>query len=154
VNQVRIERLTSADSSSAKKLFTVMAEVFGEGTAPLDDAYIVRLLDNDAFWAFAAFQSDNIVGGLIAHLLPMTSAERSELFIYDIAVRSGDQRKGIGRQLVGALRKEAEKKGIEVMFVAADNQDLHALDFYRALGGEPSPVTIFSFTERSKKRDR
>jgi len=40
------------------------------------------------------------------------------------------------------------------MFVAADNQDLHALDFYRAMGGEPSPVTIFSFTERSKKRDR
>jgi hypothetical protein len=34
---------------------------------------------------------------------------------------------------------------IAELFVAADNEDTHALDFYRALGGTASPVTIFEF---------
>jgi aminoglycoside 3-N-acetyltransferase I len=31
------------------------------------------------------------------------------------------------------------------VFVPADNDDQHALDFYRALGGSPSSVTFFTF---------
>jgi len=33
------------------------------------------------------------------------------------------------------------------VFVPADNEDDDALDFYRALGGTPSSVTFFSFSE-------
>lgn len=35
--------------------------------------------------------------------------------------------------------------GIDLVFVPADNVDIHALDFYRALGGVAAPVTIFEF---------
>jgi aminoglycoside 3-N-acetyltransferase I len=34
------------------------------------------------------------------------------------------------------------------MFVAADNEDVHAIDFYKALGGTDSPVTMFTFDTR------
>jgi hypothetical protein len=34
------------------------------------------------------------------------------------------------------------------VFVAADAEDAAATDFYRAIGGQPAAVTIFTFSER------
>lgn len=124
-----------------------MAEVFDEECEDLGDGYLDRLLCREGFWAIAAFTDDDeLIGGLTAHTLPMTRAEASEIFIYDIAVRSDQQRKGVGRLLMTELRREAANAGIQDVFVAADDDDVHALDFYRALGGVPSPVTFFTFS--------
>jgi aminoglycoside 3-N-acetyltransferase I len=147
--EMRLKRLKAGDRELAKVLFTVMAEVFGEGSGELSDGYIDQLLDREDFWAIAAFTDNDIVGGLTAHTLPMTRAQSSEIFIYDIAVRSEHQRKGIGRRLIAELRAQAADMGIQDLFVPADNEDVHALDFYRALGGEAAPVTIFTFTDAS-----
>jgi aminoglycoside 3-N-acetyltransferase I len=87
----------------------------------------------------------DVVGGLTAHSLPMTRTESSEVLIYDIAVRSDQQGKGIGRQLISTLREAANVAGIADVFVPVDNDDLEALEFYRALGGAPASVTIFTF---------
>jgi aminoglycoside 3-N-acetyltransferase I len=145
--EMQLKRLKAGDRELAKVLFSVMAEVFAEGSEELSDGYIDRLLGREDFWAIAAFAGNDIVGGLTAHTLPMTRAEYSEIFIYDIAVRSEHQRKGIGRRLVEELRAQAADMGITDLFVPADNEDAHALDFYRAIGGEGAPVTIFTFTE-------
>ena len=75
----------------------------------------------------------------------MTSTEAVEVFIYDLAVRPDHQRQGVGRHLVTELRNSAAASGIANVFVAADNDDVQALDFYRALGGRSSPVTLFAF---------
>ncbi len=135
-------------------MFAMMAEVFREpGEAPgksLSDAYVDRLLARPDFWAIAALAGDEVVGGVTAHTLPMTRAECSEIFIYDIAVRSDQQRKGVGRQLMTALRESAAGMGIHDVFVPADNDDLHALEFYRALGGVAAPVTHFTFSSDEK----
>ena len=156
---MHLKRLKAGDRELAKVLFNVMAEVFEEDSEELSDGYeelsngyIDRLLGREDFWAIAAFADENIVGGLTAHTLPMTRAQYSEIFIYDIAVRSDHQRKGIGRGLVAELRAQAAGVGIRELFVPADNEDVHALDFYRALGGEAAPVTIFTF--RDPKNDR
>jgi aminoglycoside 3-N-acetyltransferase I len=76
----------------------------------------------------------------------MTRAEASELFIYDLAVRPEFQRQGVGRALIAALRVAGAAEGISEAFVPADNEDTHALDFYRAVGGDPAGVTMFSFS--------
>ena len=144
---MRLKRLTAGDREPAKVLFTLMAKVFDEGSEELSDGYVDRLLGREDFWAIAAFVDNDIVGGITAHTLPMTRAQDFEIFIYDIAVRSEHQRKGIGRRLVEELRAQAASMGITDLFVPADNEDAHALDFYRALGGEAAPVTIFTFTE-------
>jgi len=124
----------------------MMAEVFEEECEHLSDGYIDRLLSRGDFWAIAAFVGADIIGGVTAHTLPMTRTESSEVFIYDIAVRGDQRRKGIGRRLMTALREAAAAVGIRDVFVPADNDDVHALDFYRALGGMPSPVTFFTFS--------
>lgn len=43
------------------------------------------------FWAIAAFEGDELLGGLSAHTLPMTRSESAEIFIYDIAVQPSHQ---------------------------------------------------------------
>jgi aminoglycoside 3-N-acetyltransferase I len=146
---MRTDRLTIAAPDIARRLFVVMAEVFEEPCVPLGDAYLARLLARDDFWAIAAFDdAGDIIGGITAHTLPMTRAESAEIFIYDIAVRAQNQRQGVGRGLMEALRAAAAAIGIDDVFVPADDDDQHALDFYRALGGAAAPVTIFTFGAR------
>ena len=144
-SNIRVQRLSTEDIALARATFAVMCEVFEDDQPQLSDAYLTRLLARPVFWALAAFDGDRIVGGLTAHALDMTREEATELFIYDLAVHPEFQRRGIGRQLVETLRTEGSRAGLDTVFVAADNPDTHALDFYRALGGEPAPVTVFTF---------
>ncbi len=127
-----------------------MADVFEEAYEGISDRYLDQLLAREAFWALAAFDGDQIIGGITAHSLPMTRTETAEMFIYDLAVRRDHQRTGVGRHLVTDLQAKAAARGIETLFVAADNGDVHALDFYRALGAAASPVTHFAFAPRGK----
>lgn len=140
-------RLGTNERDSARRLFALLAEVFAEPHQPRDDAALDALLARVDFWALAAADDEGLlIGGLTAHLLPMTHHAGSTLFIYDIAVRADHQRRGIGRLLVATLRELAAQHGIDDVFVLADNEDQHALDFYRALGGAASPVTMFDFS--------
>lgn len=143
-----IERIAAGERDRAKELFALLSEVFGEIRRPLSDAYLDRLLQRDSFWAFAAIEEGRVIGGLTAHVLPMTKAEGAELLLYDIAVAEAYQRQGIGRSLIEAARKEAAARGVEATFVLADNQDEHALRFYQKLGATGSPVTFFEWNRR------
>jgi aminoglycoside 3-N-acetyltransferase I len=146
MDEIQVRRLTVLDGDLARKLFLLMSEVFAEECAPLGEDYLRSLLSRPDFWALAAFVDGDVVGGLTAHSLPMTRTESSEVLIYDIAVRGDQRRKGIGRQLISTLREAANAAGLADVFVPVDNDDVEALDFYRALGGQPSPVTIYTFS--------
>ncbi len=50
--------------------------------------------------------------------------------------------------LVLELREAAAAAGFGDVFVTADNEDKHALDFYRAQGATASLVTFITFTAR------
>ncbi len=143
--RVTLRRLASTDLALAHQMFAMMADVFDEGSSPLSDRYVEALLARPELWVIAALRDGQVIGGLTAHTLPMTRAEVSELFIYDLAVRADHQRQGVGRALVAELRRAGAAAGVTDAFVPADNDDVHALDFYRAIGGEPGAVTIFSF---------
>lgn len=143
-----VERLVAHDASSvarAKSLFSMMSKVFETEQHELDEAYVAGLLAREEFWALAATSGDELVGGLTAHALPMTRSMTRELFIYDLAVREDHQRRGVGRLLMAALQRLGAEAGIAVSFVPADDEDEHALEFYRAVGGVGAPVTIFTF---------
>lgn len=146
LDAVTIRRLGPEHVAEACSLFQTIASVFEEGSERLHADYVESILGSPSFWAIGAFAGDEILGGLTAHTLPMTRSADREVFLYDIAVRESWRRRGIGRRLVEFLLEAAAAETINVMFVPADNEDLHALDFYRALGGEASPVTVFTFS--------
>ena len=144
---MQVKRLRLGDRATARALFTLMADVFETEAEALSDGYLDQLLGREEFWAIGAFAGDAPIGGVTAHTLPMTRTESSEIFIYDLAVHPDHQRTGVGRRLVAELRAQAAALGIGELFVPADNEDVHALDFYRAIGGAAAPVTIFTFTQ-------
>lgn len=143
--RIHAVRLTQVDAQVARALFQLMARVFDEPSEELGDEYLLTLLRRPDFWAVAAFMEDELVGGLTANTLPNTRRQSSEIFIYDVAVRADRQRRGVGRMLISTLLAAAEAEGIHDVFVPAENDDNHALEFYRALGCKAAAVTHFSF---------
>lgn len=144
-SSIEVRRLSVVDTDLARKTLHLMAEVFEEPSETLSAAYVGSLLARSDFWVVAALKDGVPIGGVTAHTLPMTRSETKELFIYDLAVQEDHQRQGVGRALIEELRKLAAADGITVAFVPADNEDTHALSFYRALDGAAANVTIFTW---------
>lgn len=142
---IGVQRLGSGDERVARAVFAVMAAAFEEEQRPISDAYLGQLLGRPDMCILAATEGDVVLGGLTAHVLPMTRAEKRELFIYDLAIGPEPQRRGVGRALMAHAHALARAAGATSVFVAADDEDEHALSFYRAVGGEPAPVAMFSF---------
>ncbi len=148
---VEIKRLDLEDVALAQKLFLILQNVFEveNSTAP-SLPYLQRLLQNTSFIVYAALQGEETLGGLTAYVLPMYRVATSEIFLYDIAVKPEFQRKGIGRQLLDALLSYSQQNGFSSVFVPAHEEDTHALDFYRATGGEPEEVVYFTYSTNKK----
>jgi aminoglycoside 3-N-acetyltransferase I len=58
-------------------------------------AYLQRLIGRDYFIALVALQDGEVVGGIAAYELIKFEQERSEIYIYDLAVAATHRRKGI-----------------------------------------------------------
>lgn len=145
---VLVRRLSASDADLAEAVCRVMATTFGEGEG-LPAARLAHLLRDERFWLFAALVDGSVVGGVTAHVLPMTREEGHELFLYDIAVLPSHQRLGIGTRLMQAVIEAGRDRGYLSLFVPAESDDHHALKFYRAIGGEAQGVTFFNFDLRT-----
>jgi aminoglycoside 3-N-acetyltransferase I len=143
---IAIRQLLPGDVAEFSQLVGVFAEVFGmNGFRLPDERYLGPLLAGPAFIVFVARAPDGVIGGLTAHVLPSYYVESSEVYVYDLAVRSEFQRKGVGRKLVEALAGYCRTHGFREFFVQADAPDEHALRFYSALGGIPQRVVHYNF---------
>lgn len=119
-----------------------MLDMFGEafeeietyGAARPGRDYMRRLLASDTFTALAAIKHGKVVGGLAAYELRKFERERSEFYIYDLAVAASHRRLGIATALIMALKKIAAARDGWVVFVQADHGDAPAIALYEKLG--------------------
>jgi len=81
-----------------------------------------------------AMKDDAIVGGLAAYELRKFEQERSEIYIYDLAVAAAHRREGIATALIQDLKKIAAARGAYVIYVQADLGDAPAIALYSKLG--------------------
>jgi aminoglycoside 3-N-acetyltransferase I len=98
--------------------------------------YLKRLLTNDSFIALVALQDGQVVGGIAAYELRKFEQERSEIYIYDLAVLAAFRRQGIATALIKELQAIAATRGAHVIFVQADTtvDDEPAIALYTKLG--------------------
>jgi len=97
-------------------------------------AYLESLLGADHFIPLAALSDDDVIGGLAAYELKKFEQERSEIYIYDLAVAQPYRRRGVATALIEALQPIAAKCGAHVIFVQADRGDAPATALYSKLG--------------------
>ena len=133
-----VERLEPGDVSLMGALSDMFAEAFDEvelhrGKRP-DAAWLGRLLASDAFIALAALQGNDVIGGIAAYELPKYEQQRSEIYLYDLAVAAAHRRQGVATALIMELKKIAAARGAYVIFVQADKGDDPAIALYSKLG--------------------
>ena len=133
-----IRALAADDVSLMNGMLTMFGEAFGEpetyGRARPSAAYLRRLLGSDSFIALAAMHGDEVVGGLAAYELRKFEQERSEIYIYDLAVAAAWRRQGIATALIAKLSEIGRARGAYVIFVQADLGDDPAIALYTKLG--------------------
>lgn len=132
------KQLSVTDLPVLHGLLAMFGEAFAEpdtyqGAVP-SDAYLAKLLGKPHFIALAALDGDEVVGGLAAYELEKFERARSEIYIYDLAVREAHRRKGVATALIRALQEIAEERGAYVIYVQADTGDEPAIALYESLG--------------------
>ncbi len=137
---IDIHHLTANDLPLMSTLLTVFGEAFNENETynakrPSDD-YLRRLLGSEIFIALAAMKNGEVVGGLAAYELLKFEQERSEIYIYDLAILETHRREGIATALIEKLKEIAAARGAWVIFVQADTgiEDEAAIALYTKLG--------------------
>lgn len=145
--KVEIIKVGDTDAYSFKQLLLLFAEVFDltDFQSPTDQ-HLERVLQNESFFAIVASVSDTIVGGITCYVLAPYYSPSPQVYVFDLAVHPRYRRLGFGSRLVQAAIDHSKSLGAEEVFVQADNDDIHALEFYHATGGVPEKVTHFSFT--------
>ncbi|MBD2580372.1 AAC(3)-I family aminoglycoside N-acetyltransferase [Oscillatoria sp. FACHB-1406] len=138
LTNIAIHRLTSKDLALMESMMTLFGRVFNEietytSNRP-SQAYFERLLESDYFIALVALKNNSVVGGIAAYELKKFEQERSEIYIYDLAVAEEHRREGIATALIQELRKIAAARGAYVIFVQADLGDDPAIALYTKLG--------------------
>jgi aminoglycoside 3-N-acetyltransferase I len=133
-----IRALTPVDVMLMEAMLTTFGEAFDEvetySRARPSRAYLARLLGSDSFIALAALKGSEVVGGIAAYELKKFEQERSEIYIYDLAVAAAHRREGIATALIAELKKIAAARGAYVIFVQADLGDAPAIALYTKLG--------------------
>ena len=71
---------------------------------------------------------------MAAYVLQKFEQERSEIYIYDLAVLESHRRQGIATGLINKLREIAREIGAWVIYVQADHGDDPAIKLYESLG--------------------
>jgi ribosomal protein S18 acetylase RimI-like enzyme len=144
--KIEYKKLETGDLDGLTQLIKVYEEVFEmEDFALPATQYLQSLLEKETVIFYVAMIDKKVVGGLTAHVLPSTYFPSSEVYIYDLAVESEFQRKGIGRQLINSLKEYCASLRLKEIFVQADLEDRHAIDFYQATGGIAESVVHFSY---------
>src|SRR5262245_36917804 len=104
-----IQRLAPGDLALMHGLLTAFGEAFDDvhtyGHARPSAAYFERLLGRDSFIALVALLGGDVVGGLAAYELQKFEQERSEIYIYDLAVAAAHRRRGIATALIRELQR-------------------------------------------------
>jgi len=133
-----IRRISPGDVALLEGLLTVFGDAFEDpetySRARPSADYQKRLLGSDTFIALAALKGGVVVGGLAAYELRKFEQERSEIYLYDLAVAATHRREGIATALIRELQAIAAERGAYVIYVQADKVDAPAIVLYSKMG--------------------
>jgi aminoglycoside 3-N-acetyltransferase I len=134
-----VKRLGSSDLDLMRQLLAVYAEAFDDRAtylnSPPSNEYLGRLLRKPGFITIVALDDGSkVAGGLSAYVLEKFESERSEIYIYDLAVLPQHRRRGVATALIDHLVVVGREIGAYVIYVQADLIDGAAIALYSRFG--------------------
>jgi aminoglycoside 3-N-acetyltransferase I len=114
--------------------------------APPGDEWCRDLLADPHVILLVAEDAGQVVGGIGAYMLRKFEQERSEVYIYDLAVAEQHRRRGIATALIAEIRRLARQNGAWMIFVQGDKGDEPALALYRKLAASEERPYHFDIT--------
>ncbi len=135
---VTITRLGPGGMARMRALNAVFGQAFDDPQTYQPDMppdhILLRRLAMAPVIVLVAERDDQVIGGLVAYDLPKLEADRSEIYLYDLAVAAPFRRQGVATALIERLRQIADQLGAWVVFVQADLTDPPAIALYDKLG--------------------
>ena len=135
---IQTRQLGPGDVAQLRALNVLFGRAFDDpaayGAEPPSDEYLEAWLARDHVIALVASIDEQLVGGLVAYVLDKLERERSEVYIYDLAVAEEYRRRGVATALIAHLRDASPARGGWVIFVQADHGDAPAIALYDKLG--------------------
>lgn len=153
---IEIVHLTENDVSLLHSLNAMFGEAFNDPesytTKQPSSNYLKKLLATPTFLALVAVDSGKVVGGIAAYEFQKFEQQRSEIYIYDLAVLESHRRKGVATALIERLKAIGAKRGACVVFVQSDKgvEDQPAIALYTKLGTRED-VFHFDFAIESEE---
>lgn len=133
-----VRALTAADLPQLRELNAVFGQAFEDAprycSEPPSDGYAQRVLAEPRTIVLVALVDGSVVGGLVAYELPKFEQERSEIYIFDLAVAESFRRRGIASALLERVCRIAAERGASSVFVQADYVDAPAVALYQKFG--------------------
>lgn len=133
-----IQRLAAGDIAQFRALNALFGKAFEDAehyaSKPPSDAYIAKVLTKDHIIPLVALSEEQVIGGLVAYELDKLEQERSEIYIYDLAVADAFRRQGVATALIRHLGAIASSRGAWVIYVQADYDDDPAIALYTKVG--------------------
>ena len=146
---IQVRRLGKGDLAQFRAMNAAFSTVFDEPenyqASPPTDGYAQSWLANPHNIGIVAQSGDETLGALAGYILPKFEQERSELYIYDLAVLETHRRRGVATALIEETRRIARDTGATTVFVQADTtpDDEPAQALYRKLSH--SEITALHF---------
>lgn len=135
MSSISYERATFPQLTELLKIFADAFEDQDSYQSAIPSAgYLNDLLAREEFIPLVAIVDGKVVGGLAAYVLTKFEQERSEIYIYDLAVDEEYRRRHIATGLIEELKGIAREMGSYVIYVQADQGDDPAIKLYESLG--------------------
>lgn len=133
-----VQRVTPESLATMDEVLDLFSTVFEDkesySHSRPGQAYLERLLAREGVIILAVRDGEQTVGALAAYVLEKFEQERSEFYIYDLAVALSHRRQGIATALIEHLKSLARVRRAWVIFVQADHGDDPAIALYTRLG--------------------
>lgn len=154
--EFEIRFVDAGDITIARDLLALFASVFDEpetySASPPTDDYLVQQLSSGAFIMVVALVDSTVVGGFGGYVLTKFEQERSEVFIYDLAVVSEFRRRGIATALIEKAKELARQRGAHLVWIQSESDDLPSSRTYQQYV-DPLKANHYEFSPETKKRD-
>ncbi|HHK1555909.1 TPA: aminoglycoside N-acetyltransferase AAC(3)-Id, partial [Pseudomonas aeruginosa] len=105
---VEIIHLTGNDVALLQSINAMFGEAFNDQDSYARNkppsSYLQKLLSTSSFIALAAVDEQKVIGAIAAYELQKFEQQRSEIYIYDLAVAATRRREGIATALIKKLK--------------------------------------------------